>query len=72
MCKAAILAAGLGWVVLTAFLAVLIRDNFVADWNKLAAIVPYAAIAVGAAALVFLSAGISNALWRYTSLSDGG
>lgn len=70
MRKAAILAADLGWVALSAFLAVLIRDNFVADWAKLAAVVPYAAIAVAAGALVFLVAGISNTLWRYTALSD--
>lgn len=70
MRKAAVLAADLGWVALSAFLAVLIRDNFVADWTKLAAIVPYVAIAVGASALVFLSAGVSSALWRYTSLPD--
>ena len=64
------MAVDLGWVALSAILAVLIRDNFVPWEQHLDAVMAYAAIAVATSALVFSIAGIHKRLWQYTSLPD--
>ena len=50
------LAVDLTWVVLTAFVALLIRDNFIPYAPRLEAIVPYALVSVIVGAIVFLVA----------------
>lgn len=70
MRRAAILVVDLGWVALTAFLAVLLRENFVVDPAKLVAVAPYVATAVVVSALVFVAARLNKTLWQYTSLPD--
>ena len=47
------MAVDLGWVALSAILAVFIRDNFVPWEQHLDAVMAYAAIAVATSALVF-------------------
>ena len=64
------LAVDLTWVALTAFVAVLIRDNFIPYAPRLQAIVPYALVSVVVGAIVFPVARLNRTLWRYTSLVD--
>jgi lipopolysaccharide/colanic/teichoic acid biosynthesis glycosyltransferase len=64
------LAIDLGWVALSAIVAVLIRDNFVLNPPHLQAVTAYAAIAVATSALVFVVTGLHRRLWQYTSLPD--
>jgi len=64
------LATDLGWVALSPFLALLIRDNFVLYPPHLEAIIPYAAIAVVVSTIVFVIAGAHKTLWQYASLPD--
>ena len=55
----------LGWVALSALLAVFIRDNFVPLEQHLDAVNAYAVIAVATSAIVFSIAGIHRRLWQY-------
>jgi len=64
------LAIDLGWVALSAILAVVIRDNFVPYESHLEAALAYTAIAVVVSAIVFAIVGLHKALWAYTSLHD--
>ena len=64
------LAIDLGWVALSAILAVVIRDNFVPYESHLEAAAAYTAIAVAASTIVFAIAGSHKTLWAYTSLHD--
>jgi lipopolysaccharide/colanic/teichoic acid biosynthesis glycosyltransferase len=64
------LAIDLGWVALSAILAVLMRDNFVPYEPHLEAVTAYAAIAVATSTLAFVIAGLHKRLWQYTSLPD--
>ena len=65
-----VLVADLLWVALSPFLALLIRDNFVFYAPHWEAIVPYAAITIVSAAIVFGILGPHKTIWRYTSLPD--
>ena len=65
-----VLAGDLGWVAISLFLALLIRDNFVFYTPHWEAIIPYAAITVASAAAVFGILGPYKTLWQYTSLPD--
>jgi len=62
------LAIDLGWVALSAILAVVIRDNFVPYESHLEAALAYTAIAVVVSAIVFAIVGPHKTLWAYTSL----
>ena len=64
------LAVDVGWVGLTAILAVLIRDNFVPYESHYQAAAAYTAIAVVTCAFVFAVSGTHKSLWQYTSLLD--
>ena len=64
------LGIDLAWVALSAFVALLIRDNFVPSIPRLQAIIPYALISIAAAAVVFTVARLHRTVWRYTSLLD--
>ena len=64
------LAADLILVVLTSFIAVLVRDNFVVYQPHLEAITAYAVIALATSAIVFVIAAPHKALWRCTALPD--
>src|SRR5262245_9894439 len=64
------LALDLTWVAITAFVAVLIRDNFIPYAPRLQAIVPYTLVSVVVGAAVFPVARLNRTLWRYTSLVD--
>jgi lipopolysaccharide/colanic/teichoic acid biosynthesis glycosyltransferase len=63
-------AADLALVALSPFLALLIRDNFVFYPPRWEAIIPYAAITVASATIVFGISGLHKTLWQYTSLPD--
>jgi len=64
------LTVDLIWVALSAVAAVYIRDNFVPYDSHLAAIIPYAAIAVATCAVIFVMSGLNRTLWQYTELPD--
>ena len=64
------LAADLGSVALSPFLALLIRDNFVLYFPHWEAIAGYAAISFATFCVAFLVAGSHKMLWQYTSLPD--
>ncbi|HUU25356.1 MAG TPA: sugar transferase [Methyloceanibacter sp.] len=64
------MATDLGWVALSAILAVLVRDNFIPLHHHLNAVAVYTAIAVASSAIVFSIAGLHKRLWQYTSLHD--
>jgi lipopolysaccharide/colanic/teichoic acid biosynthesis glycosyltransferase len=51
-------------------MALIIRDNFVASVPRLEAIIPYAAMCVVSAALVFTVTRLDRTIWRYISLPD--
>jgi lipopolysaccharide/colanic/teichoic acid biosynthesis glycosyltransferase len=60
----------LALVGFSAFLALFIRDNFVASIPRLQAIAPYALLSVASAAIIFSVANVNRTVWRYTSLLD--
>lgn len=64
------LTLDLTWVVLSAFIALVIRDNFVIYVPKLQGILLYALFCVVSAAIVFSAAQLHRTLWRYISLVD--
>ena len=64
------LVIDLSCVTVSAFLALLIRDNLVVYEPHWDATVPYAAITVASAALVFAAFRPHKAIWQYTSLPD--
>ena len=64
------LAADLGWVAFTPFLALLIRDNFVFYLPHWEAITAYAAISFVTCVAAFVIGGSHKTLWQYTSLPD--
>ena len=64
------LAIDLTWVALSAFIALIIRDNFVLSVPRLQEIIPYALLCVVSAAVVFSAARLHRTLWRYISLTD--
>ena len=64
------LGIDLAWVALSAFLALLIRDNFVPSVPRIQAIIPYALISVACGGVVFTVARLHRTVWRYTSLLD--
>lgn len=57
-------------VAASPFIATELRQNFDFSVHQLADILPYAAISVGVAALVFLIAETHKGIWRYVSLPD--
>jgi len=63
------LAADLVWVGLSAVVAVYARDNFVRYGSHMAAIIPYAAIAVATFAFVFVVSGLHRTLWQVLKLA---
>jgi lipopolysaccharide/colanic/teichoic acid biosynthesis glycosyltransferase len=65
-----ILLFDLVWVVLAPAAALILRDNFEISTDRLAAIVPYSAISIMVAAILFPIAGINRTVWRFTSLSE--
>jgi lipopolysaccharide/colanic/teichoic acid biosynthesis glycosyltransferase len=64
------LVADLGFVAFSAFVALLIRDNFVFYEPHWEAIVPYAAITLTCTAIIFGVLRPHKALWQYISLPD--
>ena len=64
------LITDLSCVAVSAFLALLIRDNLVVYEPHWDATIPYAAITVTSAALVFGAFRPHKAVWQYTSLPD--
>ena len=64
------LGIDLAWVVLSALVALLIRENFVPSLFKIQALVPYVLFSVASAAVVFTVARQHRTVWRYTSLHD--
>lgn len=64
------LSVDLAWVAVSAFLALLLRDNFSFSVPKLQAIVPYALISIASAGVIFAAARLQRTVWRYTSLLD--
>ena len=64
------LTIDLVWVALSAFLALFIRDNFVLSFPRAEAILPYVALCVVSAAIVFVAARLDRRLWRFVSLLD--
>jgi lipopolysaccharide/colanic/teichoic acid biosynthesis glycosyltransferase len=64
------LVADLGFVAFSAFVALLIRDNFVVYEPHWQAIVPYAAITLACTAVIFGVLRPHRALWQYISLPD--
>jgi len=57
-------------VALSAFVALIIRDNFVLWIPRLQAIAPYSLMCAFSAAIVFRATRLHRALWRYVSLAD--
>ncbi len=68
--KYVLLSLDLVWVALSPAIALLVRGNFDFQINALDKVLPYTAMTVAAAALVFLAAGLHTRIWRYTSLGD--
>src|SRR5262245_27672254 len=64
------LAVDLAFLGITAFLAVLVRDNFIPFLPRLQAIVPYVLVSLVSGGIVFTVARLHRTLWRYTSLVD--
>jgi lipopolysaccharide/colanic/teichoic acid biosynthesis glycosyltransferase len=62
--------ADLGWVGLSAYVALLVRDNFIFYEPHWAAMVPYSGFTVAAGAVVFAALRPHKTLYQYTSLSD--
>jgi FlaA1/EpsC-like NDP-sugar epimerase len=58
-------------VALATIAAAIIRDNFIIVAPRLIALLPYLAITLGVAGLIFPAFGISRSLWRFTSMRDG-
>lgn len=65
-----VLTADLGWAALSPFVALLVRDNFVFYASHWEAIIPYTAITIASAGVVFGILGSHKTLWQYTSLPD--
>jgi lipopolysaccharide/colanic/teichoic acid biosynthesis glycosyltransferase len=62
--------ADLGWVSLSPYAALLLRDNFVFYEPHWDAIIPYSAFTVASGAVVFAALRPHKTLYQYTSLSD--
>ena len=58
-------------VALATIAAAIIRDNFIIVAPRLIALLPYLAITLGVAGLIFPAFGISRSLWQFTSMRDG-
>ena len=50
--------------------ALIIRENFTADWQKIEALLPYVALGTGVAAVCYLIAATHKGIWRYSTLAD--
>src|SRR5262245_22782908 len=57
-------------IALASILALLLRDNFEVSWAHLAALTPYLALTLTAAAATFPLFGISRTRWRFAVMSD--
>ena len=64
------LVADLGWVCLSPYIALLVRDNFVFNEPHWDAIIPYSGFTFVAGAVVFGALRPHKTLYRYTSLFD--
>lgn len=64
------LAVDLSWVVLSAYVALILRDNFILSVPRLKGLLPYALFCLISAAIVFTAARLNHRLWRYVSLGD--
>ena len=64
------LVADLGWVCLSPYIALLVRDNFVFNQPHWDAIIPYSGFTFVAGAVVFGALRPHKTLYRYTSLFD--
>ena len=62
--------ADLGWVSLSPYAALLVRDNFVFYQPHWDAIIPYSGFTIAAGAVVFAALRPHKTLYQYTSLSD--
>ena len=63
-------AIDLGWVALSAIVAVLIRDNFVPYEPHYLAVTAYVVISLAVFTVVFAVSGTHKTIWQYTSLPD--
>lgn len=57
-------------VAFSPFLAVMIRNNFTPSKQQLVDIIPFSAMGLCVAAIVFIIAGTHRGIWRYASLPD--
>jgi lipopolysaccharide/colanic/teichoic acid biosynthesis glycosyltransferase len=64
------LVVDIGWVCLSPYAALLVRDNFFFYEPHWDAIIPYSAFTAVAGTVVFLGLGPHKTLYRYASLSD--
>ena len=64
------LGIDLALVAVSAYAALIIRDNFVPSAPRLQAIVPYSLLCILSATIVFNASRLNRALWRYVSLKD--
>src|SRR5690349_15928790 len=62
--------ADLGWVSMSPYAALLVRDNFVFYQPHWDAIIPYSGFTIAAGAVVFAALRPHKTLYQYTSLSD--
>jgi lipopolysaccharide/colanic/teichoic acid biosynthesis glycosyltransferase len=57
-------------IALATIFALLLRDNFEFSWTRLAALLPYLALTLTAAAAIFPLFGISRTIWRLAVMND--
>lgn len=57
-------------IALASIFALLLRDNFEVSWTRLAALLPYLALTLTGAAVLFPLFGISRTSWRLAVMSD--
>lgn len=57
-------------IALASIFALLLRDNFEFSWARLAALLPYLALTLTAAAAIFPLFGISRTIWRVAFMND--
>lgn len=57
-------------IALASIFALLLRDNFEVSWTRLAALMPYLALTLTAAAAIFPLFGISRTSWRLAVMND--
>ena len=57
-------------IALATIFALLLRDNFEFSWTRLAALLPYLALTLAAAAAIFTLFGINRTIWRLAVMND--